>query len=98
MKTKQLIVVLFPVCLLATIIASAQQSASVDGPSFVKAGESVTITVNIDRPPNFEGGSLRISLSPEGPSRLGGFAQGVAVHANQTRYTAVFSIPPTMPG
>jgi hypothetical protein len=83
--------------MLPCTVAPAQQSASIGGPSFVKAGENVTFTVNIDPPPSFEGASLGLNVLPP-PKAGGGFSLGVELHPNQTGYKVTFRIPNAAPG
>jgi hypothetical protein len=74
-----------------TTAAFAQQSASIDGPPFVKAGEQMTLTFHLDRAPNFEGSALEASIVPENGG--GGFSQGEILSPGQTDCKAVFPLP-----
>ena len=66
------------VCLITTIwllsleYAHGQQTVSAEGPTFVKAGEDLHLTIKITPPTNFEGGALQLFFkSPDGGINTG---------------------------
>jgi len=68
----------------------AQESATVHGPEFVKAGETLNLVITVDRAPNFTGSSLQLTL---GPPRGGGFGYAIELHPKKTEYSLQVKIP-----
>jgi hypothetical protein len=71
--------------------ALAQTSATVHGPEFVKAGETLNLAITVDRAPNFTGSSLQLTLGPD--SGGGAFGYGIELQPNKTEYSLQVRIP-----
>jgi len=67
----------------------AQQSATVYGEEFVKAGETLKISITLDKAPSIKGAMLQLTI--RGPRA--GFGYGVGLTAGQVNYTADFPVP-----
>lgn len=84
---------LFCTCVSARPLG-AQESASIEGPSFVKAGEKVTFTFNLDRAPNYPS-NLEVSIQPKSG---GGYGMSLEIGPGKTKYTLDFTMPRATPG
>jgi hypothetical protein len=70
--------------------ASAQTSATVHGPEFVKAGERFDVVITIDKAPNFTGSLIHVNV--QGPKISFGYA--IELQPGRTEYV----LPVSMPG
>ena len=76
-------------------VADAQQSASVKADGIVKAGETVNFTVTLEPAPNFNGGSVQISINaPDGR----GVGMAFGADAGKKTVQGSYVIPETAPG
>ena len=73
----------------------AQESATIHGEQFVKAGEQVKLAIVIDKSPNFNGSGLSIDI--RGPEDFL-WRQGVGLMPGQTSYEMTFTLPEAAPG
>jgi hypothetical protein len=71
----------------------AQASVALRGGEIVKAGEIVNLIVTLDKPPNFEGGDIQVTV--KGPGITISYA--VAAKPGQRVYRAPFQVPPAAP-
>jgi hypothetical protein len=67
----------------------AQESVTVHGPEFVKAGERFNLILTVDKAPNFTGSSLQVGL--QGPK--GNFGYGIELEPGKTEYSLQVAIP-----
>jgi hypothetical protein len=72
----------------------AQESATVDVPNVVKAGELLRFTISLNRAPNFDGGSVMFMISGPGV----GIQTSAAVISGQTQTAVVIRIPESARG
>jgi len=93
--TKGAILALSSVLAIFCSPVSAQTSATVHGPEFVKAGETLILVITVDQAPNFTGSSLQISL---GPKSGGGFGYGIELEPKKTEYSLQMKIPEAAQG
>jgi hypothetical protein len=76
-------------------ISLAQQSATVDVPETIEAGEPLRFTITLDRAPNFEGGGVLFTLTgPEGFT----VQTSTTVRSGQPDAVATYVIPASAPG
>jgi hypothetical protein len=76
------------------LAALAQESATLHGEEFVKAGETLNLVVTVNKAPNFTGSSLVLDL--RGPK--GSFGYGIGLEPGKTTYTLEIKIPEGAPG
>src|SRR5438067_2270837 len=75
--------------------AAGKVAVTVDSGDIVKAGETVTFIITVDRPPNFEGGQLLYWIkAPSGWTSQ----SGVVLEANKRAYRLEFVIPTVAEG
>jgi hypothetical protein len=75
------------------LVAEAQDSATLNVPDVVKAGESLTFTITLDKAPNFSGGQILYLI--EGPWSI---QTGTLVQSGQTDVTVIVQVPASAPG
>src|SRR6266481_1853816 len=75
--------------------APAQDSVSISSNPLVKAGESISFTVTLDKAPSYAG---RIHIYAEGPDSEAALSSDVPVQADATVVHISLVVPPTAPG
>jgi hypothetical protein len=76
------------------LAASAQESATLHGEEFVKAGETLNLVITLDKAPNFKGSQLDVHLhTPKGD-----VGYGITLEPGKTAYTLGISVPGAAPG
>jgi hypothetical protein len=81
-------------CLVFCSAAEAQESATVDVPDVIKAGEVLRFTITLDRAPNFDGGSVMFMVV--GPNSSVQTSAGVV--SGQLRASGAIQIPASATG
>lgn len=71
--------------------ALTQTSTTVHGPEFVKAGETFTLVITVDRAPNFSGSTLYFIVRPKDIETGQGY--GIQLDPNKTEYSQQVQIP-----
>src|ERR1035437_9556549 len=86
------------VMLVASALASGQESATLSVQDIVRAGETVNLKLTLDPPPNFEGGMVEVGIN--GPSKpgLGTLIGRFAARQGQRVTIVSIDIPITAPG